>query len=48
MHHRLVRLVVTLIFAMPFLHAQEFKIANRRVQVHGFFSQGFVYTGENN
>jgi hypothetical protein len=48
MHHRLVRLVVTLIFAVPFLHAQEFKIANRRVQVHGFFSQGFVYTAENN
>ncbi len=28
--------------------AQEFKVANRRVQVHGFFSQGFVYTDRNN
>jgi hypothetical protein len=27
---------------------QEFKVANRRVQVHGFFSQGFVYTDQNN
>jgi hypothetical protein len=48
MRHRLVGLVVTLIFVMPCLHAQEFKIANRRVQVHGFFSQGFVYTDGNN
>lgn len=28
--------------------AQEFKVANRRVQVHGFFSQGFAYTNHNN
>jgi hypothetical protein len=28
--------------------AQEFKVANRAVQVHGFFSQGFVYTDRNN
>ena len=29
-------------------HAQEFKVWNRAVQVHGFFSQGFVKTDENN
>ena len=28
--------------------AQEFKAWNRTVQVHGFFSQGFVYTEQNN
>ncbi|HEX6821993.1 MAG TPA: hypothetical protein VF123_08050 [Candidatus Sulfotelmatobacter sp.] len=28
--------------------AQEFQVANRTVQVHGFFSQGFVYTDRNN
>jgi hypothetical protein len=28
--------------------AQQFKVANRTVQVHGFFSQGFVYTDRNN
>src|SRR5438270_9716917 len=28
--------------------AQDFKVANRTVQVHGFFSQGFVYTDQNN
>lgn len=28
--------------------AQEFKIWDRSVQVHGFFSQGFVYTDQNN
>ena len=29
-------------------HAQEFKVWNRTVQIHGFFSQGFVKTDENN
>jgi hypothetical protein len=28
--------------------AQEFKIFDRTVQVHGFVSQGFVYTNDNN
>ena len=28
--------------------AQEFKIGKREVQVHGFASQGFVYTDQNN
>lgn len=28
--------------------AQEFKIFDRTVQVHGFVSQGFIYTNDNN
>jgi TonB family protein len=28
----------------PALHAQDFKILSRDVQIHGFASQGFVYT----
>jgi hypothetical protein len=30
------------------LQAQEFKLFDRAVQVHGFASQGFVYTDQNN
>ena len=30
------------------LQAQEFKLFGRTVQVHGFVSQGFVYTNDNN
>jgi hypothetical protein len=30
------------------LRAQEFKVFNREVQVHGWVSQGFVYTSRNN
>jgi len=30
------------------LHAQEFKIGNKDVQVHGFGTQGFVHTNDNN
>jgi hypothetical protein len=30
------------------LHAQDFKIGNRPVQVHGFASQGYAYSNENN
>jgi hypothetical protein len=30
------------------LHAQEFKLFDREVQIHGFASQGFIYTNENN
>jgi hypothetical protein len=33
---------------MPFAQAQEFKVTGRSVQVHGFFSQGFVKTDHNN
>jgi len=30
------------------LQAQEFKLFDRTVQMHGFASQGFVYTDQNN
>ena len=30
------------------LHAQEFKVFDRSVQVHGFATQGFAYTNNNN
>ncbi|HYM78343.1 MAG TPA: hypothetical protein VE377_20385 [Candidatus Dormibacteraeota bacterium] len=30
------------------LYAQDFKVFNRVVQVHGFASQGFLYTDQNN
>jgi hypothetical protein len=30
------------------LHAQDFKLFDRTVQVHGFVSQGFIYTNDNN
>src|SRR5579864_2099351 len=30
------------------LPSQDFKIDGREVQIHGFASQGFVYTDENN
>jgi hypothetical protein len=30
------------------LHAQDFKLFDRDVQVHGFVSQGYIYTGGNN
>jgi hypothetical protein len=30
------------------LRAQEFKLFDRTIQVHGFVSQGFVYTNDNN
>ena len=30
------------------LHAQDFKVFNRTVQVHGYASQGFAYSNQNN
>jgi len=30
------------------LQAQDFKVFDRQVQIHGFASQGFIYTGDNN
>jgi hypothetical protein len=30
------------------LHAQEFKVGSKTVQVHGFGTQGFVHTNDNN
>jgi hypothetical protein len=33
--------------SLPLL-AQDFKLFDREVQIHGFASQGFVYTDTNN
>jgi hypothetical protein len=40
--------VAFLWFGQGLLIAQEFKLLDRTVQVHGFASQGFVYSNENN
>jgi hypothetical protein len=43
-----VLLLVVLCAAPARLHAQQFKLFERTVQVHGFASQGYVYTDTNN
>lgn len=49
MYRRTVELVLVCLFAGPVsVNAQEFKILDRTVQVHGFASQGFIYTNDNN
>jgi hypothetical protein len=49
MHRRtLVLLSICLCASRLGLHAQDFKLFDRQVQVHGFASQGFVYTSANN
>ncbi len=49
MRRRIVKLVLIFSCAGPIaMHAQEFKFLDRTVQFHGFASQGFVYTDENN
>jgi hypothetical protein len=50
MHKRILSLIFALwcLQAGQFaLMAQEFKVLDRAVQVHGFLSQGFVYTNDN-
>jgi hypothetical protein len=41
-------LVLGCFSASPFTSAQDFKILDREVALHGFVSQGFVYTNSNN
>ena len=49
MSQRAIRLsLFSLILAPLCLHAQDFKIDGREVQIHGFASQGFVHTDDNN
>ena len=49
MHRRIVGLVVACFCAGQLtLQAQNFKLLGREVQIHGFASQGFVYTDTNN
>jgi hypothetical protein len=49
MHRRILGLVVACFLLGPLtLRAQDFKVFDRDVQVHGFASQGLVYTNTNN
>jgi hypothetical protein len=49
MGRRIVGLIVVYVSACAGqIQAQEFKLFDRTVQVHGFFSQGFIYTSGNN
>lgn len=48
MHRQIVGWAMVCLCAGQLGRAQEFKVWNRTVQVHGFASQGFVYTDDNN
>jgi hypothetical protein len=48
MHRWLLRCVLCCLCAARIGEAQEFRAWNRTVQVHGFLSQGFVKTDQNN
>jgi hypothetical protein len=48
MYRRSMCLALVWFSASSFCRAQDFKLWNRDVQVHGFASQGFVYTDQNN
>ena len=48
MHRRMVELALLCLCAGQAGWAQEFKILDRTVQIHGFASQGFVRTDHNN
>ncbi len=49
MRRRIAKLVLIFSCGAPFvLHAQQFKVLDRTVQFHGFASQGFLYTDQNN
>jgi len=48
MHRRIFGLAVVCLFAATVPQAQDFKLFDRDVQIHGFASQGFVHTNENN
>src|SRR5579863_7446491 len=45
---RIVLCALALSSFLPSLGAQEFKLFDREFQVHGFASQGFAYSGQNN
>ena len=48
MHRCVTGFAFVCLIVMQMARAQEIRIGNRVVQVHGFFSQGFVYTDQNN
>jgi len=47
-HKRILSVVFVYLSFQASLQAQEFKLLDRTVQVHGFVSQGFIYTNDNN
>lgn len=50
LHRKPILLLILLCFsAIPVaVQAQEFRLFDRKVQIHGFFSQGFAYSDNNN
>jgi hypothetical protein len=48
MHRRILRWTLLCLWAVQMGRAQEFKLFDRTVQIHGFASQGFLYTDTNN
>jgi hypothetical protein len=49
MYRCVVRLFLSCFILVPLcLPAQDFKLGGREVQIHGFASQGFIYTDNNN
>jgi len=47
--NRITWVLLTILFLAPIgLHAQDFKLFDRSVQVHGFASVGLAYTNDNN
>ena len=48
MHRRILRWTLLCLCAGQMGLAQDFKLFDRTVQIHGFVSQGFVYTDRNN
>ena len=48
MRGRILRWILVCLCVGETAMAQEFRLWNRNVQVHGFASQGFVYTSNNN
>jgi hypothetical protein len=48
MHRRTIGWALVCLWASHMGQAQEFRVGDYGVQVHGFTSQGFAYTGANN
>lgn len=48
MGRRILKLFLFSLCGSQITLCQEFRLANRTIQVHGFVSQGFVYTNHNN
>jgi hypothetical protein len=48
MHRRIFAVLACFCISRLSLNAQDFKLFGRNVQIHGFVSQGFIYTDTNN